>query len=153
MGRPVTRGFAVGAAQRPRPSSRPALDEPAKAARRLGYLSALSKEHVVALYLNARHQELVFETVSIGTLTASLIHPREVFGPALRCSAASVLVAHNHPSGDATPSPEDCDITRRLVRAGELLGVPLLDHLIIAAEGYFSFRERGLLGKSEGHVI
>ena len=134
-----------GGGERARPARRPALDEPSKAARRLGYLSALGKEHVVAIYLNARHQELVFETVSIGTLTASLIHPREVFGPALRCSAASVLVAHNHPSGDPTPSTEDCDITRRLVRAGELLGVPLLDHIIIAEEGYFSFRERGLI--------
>jgi DNA repair protein RadC len=129
--------------------NRPAFDEPAKAARRLTYLAALRKEHVVALYLNARHQELLFETVSIGTLTASLIHPREVFAPALAARAASVLVAHNHPSGDATPSPEDCEITRRLCRAGELLGVPLLDHLIIAEEGWFSFRERGLLGPSK----
>lgn len=103
----------------------------------------------MAVYLNARHFELQFETVSIGTLTASLIHPREVFGPALRCCAASVLIAHNHPSGDATPSPEDCEITRRLARAGTLLGVPLLDHLIIAEEGYFSFRERGLLGSEQ----
>lgn len=124
---------------------RPTLNDPGKAAQRLDYLSSLNKEHVVGIYLNSRHQELAFETVSIGTLTASLIHPREVFGPALRWSAASVLVAHNHPSGDATPSPEDCDITHRLVKAGEILGIPLLDHLIIAEEGYFSFRERGLL--------
>jgi DNA repair protein RadC len=130
-------------------SNLPILSDPAKAARRLDYLSALRKEHVVAIYLNSRHQELVFETVSIGTLTASLIHPREVFGPALRWSAASVLIAHNHPSGDATPSPEDCDITHRLVKAGEILGIPLLDHLIIAEEGYFSFREKGLLGAAK----
>src|SRR6267142_6990632 len=76
----------------PAVTRRPILDDAGKAAHRLGFLTDLRKEHVVALYLNSRHQELAFETISIGTLTASLIHPREVFGPALRCSAASVLV-------------------------------------------------------------
>ncbi|MBI4387366.1 MAG: DNA repair protein RadC [Elusimicrobia bacterium] len=121
------------------------LDSPRKAARRLRQLRYYPQEHVVTLYLNVRHREIGCETVSIGTLTASLIHPREVFSPALAYRAAGVLVAHNHPSGDPEPSPEDRDVTRRLRQAGEILGIPLVDHLIIGARGHYSFRERGLL--------
>jgi DNA repair protein RadC len=79
--------------------------------------------------------------VSQGTLTASLVHPREVFRPALRESAAAVVLVHNHPSGDPTPSREDIEITERLMRAGELLGVPVLDHVVVAERGYRSLRD------------
>jgi DNA repair protein RadC len=103
------------------------------------------KEHFVAFYLDARSRLLRFETVSIGTLSASLVHPREVFAPAISHSAAGLVVAHNHPSGDCAPSAEDKDATRRLARSGELLGIPLLDHVIVADRGFFSFREHGLL--------
>lgn len=103
------------------------------------------KEHFVILCLNARRQLVHQETVSIGTLSASLVHPREVFGPAIRHSAAAVVCVHNHPSGDPTPSAEDRDVTRRLQRAGELLGIPLADHVVVSAEAFFSFREHGLL--------
>lgn len=103
------------------------------------------KEHFVAFYLNARSQLVHSETVSIGTLSASLVHPREVFAPAISSSAAALVVAHNHPSGDCTPSIEDKDATRRLIRSGELLGIPLLDHLIVAESSFFSFKEHGLL--------
>jgi DNA repair protein RadC len=82
---------------------------------------------------------------SQGTLTASLVHPREVFRPALRESAAAVVLVHNHPSGDPAPSHEDREITRRLARAGALLGVPVLDHVIVADRGYASLREQGEL--------
>ncbi|MCX5787121.1 MAG: DNA repair protein RadC [Elusimicrobia bacterium] len=101
------------------------------------------KEHFVALYLSARNRLLHTETVSIGTLTASLVHPREVFGPAVERAAAGVIVAHNHPSGEARPSPEDRAATARLERAGRILGVPLLDHVVVADGGFFSFREDG----------
>ena len=122
-----------------------ALDTPEKVADRVRDLRPLRKEHVVALYLNARNQELLRETVSIGTLTASLIHPREVYYSAIRRCACSVVLVHNHPSGDPSPSREDREVSARLVRAGELLGIPLLDHVIVATGGYFSLRQHGLL--------
>lgn len=83
--------------------------------------------------------------VSQGTLTASLVHPREVFRPALREAAAAVVLVHNHPSGDPTPSREDREITTRLAAAGELLGIPVLDHVVVAERGYASLREAGAL--------
>ena len=85
------------------------------------------------------------DTVSIGTLSASLVHPREVFSPAIAHAAAAIVAVHNHPSGYPTPSSEDRDVTRRLQRAGELLGIPLADHVVVSAAGFFSFREHGLL--------
>ena len=103
------------------------------------------KEHFLILCLNARRQLIHQETVSIGTLSASLVHPRECFSPAIQHAAAAVVCVHNHPSGDPTPSSEDRDVTRRLQRAGELLGIPLADHVIVSASGFFSFREHGIL--------
>ena len=89
----------------------------------------------VALLLDGRHQVFAYAEVSRGTMTASLVHPREVYGPALRMSAAAVIVAHNHPSGDPEPSSEDIEVTRRLRDAGKLLGVPLLDHVVLGEGG------------------
>ena len=103
------------------------------------------KEHFVVLCLNARRQLLKIETVSVGTLSASLVHPREVFAPAIANGAAAVVVVHNHPSGDPSPSAEDREATRRLQRAGELLGIPVADHVIVSESSFFSFRESGLL--------
>ena len=104
------------------------------------------REHFVALYLDARSRVKGACVVSIGTLSASLVHPREVFRPAIVAGAAAVIVAHNHPSGDVAPSAEDKDATRRLVRAGELLGVPVLDHVIVNDAGkFFSFKDGGLI--------
>jgi DNA repair protein RadC len=121
------------------------IDSPRAALRELGDIARLRKEHFVALYLDACHRPLYRETVSVGTLTASLVHPREVFAPAFERPAAALVVAHNHPSGDPTPSREDRETTRRLCEAGRILGLPVLDHLVVASRGYFSFRERGLL--------
>lgn len=104
-----------------------------------------NKEHFLILCLNARRQLVHQETVSIGTLSASLVHPRECFSPAITHAAAAVVCVHNHPSGDPAPSSEDRDVTRRLQRAGELLGIPLADHVIVSASGFFSFREHGLI--------
>lgn len=103
------------------------------------------KEHFLVLCLNARRQLLRVETVSVGTLSASLVHPREVFAPAISHGAAAVVAVHNHPSGDPSPSAEDREATRRLQRAGELLGIPLADHVIVSESSFFSFRESGLL--------
>jgi len=103
------------------------------------------KEHFVVLCLNARRQLIKTEIVSVGTLSASLVHPREVFGPAIVAGAAAVVAMHNHPSGDPSPSAEDREATRRLQRAGELLGIPLADHVIVSESSFFSFRESGIL--------
>jgi DNA repair protein RadC len=103
-------------------------------------------ERFLVVLLDGRHRLLRHELVSQGTLTASLVHPREVFRPALRESAAALVLVHNHPSGDPTPSREDREITERLVRAGELLGVPVLDHVVVAERGFASLREEGAGG-------
>ena len=110
----------------------------------LGFLTDIKdrrKEYFVALFLNARNQVICREDVSIGSLNASLVHPREVFAPAVGSSAASVILAHNHPSGDVTPSREDIELTRRMVQAGEIMGIEVLDHLIVGAERFLSMKE------------
>jgi DNA repair protein RadC len=104
-----------------------------------------AREHFLVLLLNARHEVLGRETVSVGSLNASIVHPREVFKPAILCSAASLVLVHNHPSGDPEPSEEDLAITKRLVEAGELLGIGVLDHVIVGSRGIVSFRSRQLL--------
>ena len=111
----------------------------------VGDLRRARREHFVVLLLNARHEIQCRETVSIGSLNASIVHPREVFLPAIVHSAASVVLVHNHPSGDPEPSDEDLAITRQLVEVGELVGISVLDHVIVAARGDVSFRSRRLL--------
>ncbi len=108
-------------------------------------IRSLKKEHFIAFYLDTKQVEIGRETISIGTLNASLVHPREVFEPAIRLCAASVIVAHNHPSGDVTPSHEDIQITKKLVDAGILLDIHLLDHLIVSSRTYLSFKEKGFI--------
>ena len=103
------------------------------------------REHFLVLLLNARHEVMAKETVSVGSLNASIVHPREVFRPALLQAAASIVLVHNHPSGDPEPSEEDLGITKRLVECGELLGIAVLDHVIVASRGIVSFRSRQLL--------
>jgi len=100
-------------------------------------------ERFLVVLLDGRHRMMREVVISQGTLTASLVHPREVFAPALREPAAAVVLVHNHPSGDPTPSREDREITARLAAAGELLGIPVLDHVVVAEQGYVSLREDG----------
>lgn len=104
-----------------------------------------AREHFLVLLLNARHEVMGQETVSVGSLNASIVHPREVFRPAVLASAAATVLVHNHPSGDPEPSEEDLSITKRLVEAGELLGIGVLDHVIVASRGVVSLRSRQLL--------
>ncbi len=119
-----------------------------------GRFTGLDRERFLALYLDTRHRVLAVETVSIGTLNLSVVHPREVFKLAVALSAAAVIVAHNHPSGCSTPSAEDLDLTARLDRCGQLLGIPLLDHLVAGADRIVSIREEGWPeGRSSEQVI
>jgi len=105
-------------------------------------LRGLERERFLVLLLDGKHRLKRREVVSEGTLTTSLVHPREVFRPAVRESAAAVVVVHNHPSGDPEPSLEDVEVTRRLIEAGRLLGIPLLDHVIVGDGRFASLRER-----------
>lgn len=102
-------------------------------------------ERFLVLLLDGRHRVVREVVTSQGTLTASLVHPREVFRPALREAAAALILVHNHPSGDPAPSREDREVTVRLARAGEILGVPVLDHVIVAERGWASLREQGVI--------
>jgi DNA repair protein RadC len=103
------------------------------------------KEHFVVFYLDTRNQIIKREVISIGTLNASLIHPREVFEPAIRYSTAQIIIAHNHPSGITDPSEEDIDISKRLLEAGKILGIDILDHIIVSKVGYKSLKEANIL--------
>jgi DNA repair protein RadC len=118
------------------------IHAPQDALSHLQWLSRESREHFQVLYLDTRRRLLSSKTISIGTLEASLVHPREVFRAAVEHSASSILVAHNHPSGDPEPSPEDLALTNRLDRAARLLGIRLVDHLIIAGTEWISLRQR-----------
>jgi len=104
-----------------------------------------AREHLYALVLDARNQVRHRRVVSTGTLTESLVHPREVYKEAIRFSAAALVLVHNHPSGDPTPSPEDIATTKRLTEAGKILGIELLDHVVIGDGRWVSLKERGLM--------
>jgi len=130
----------------PPTTSRPVIHTPKDAAMlvmpRLRYLD---REHFLIIPVTARNQVLGIETVSIGHLTASLVHPRELFRYAIRRSAASLIAVHNHPSGDPAPSSEDLALTRRLKDASELLGITLIDHIVIGDGRFASLKELGYL--------
>ncbi len=128
-------------------SSRPSISGPEDVVRMCGpQLRGRDREHFWALLLNTRNQLIRIEEVSIGSLNASIVHPRELFRLAVRVSAASVVVVHNHPSGDPTPSGADIQLTRRLVKAGDVLGIELLDHIVIGDGGeHASLRDLGVM--------
>jgi DNA repair protein RadC len=111
----------------------------------LSDIASSDREHFVVLHLNTRNSIIAKEIVSIGTLNSSLVHPREVLKAAILNNADKILIAHNHPSGDVTPSPEDRTLTKRMKQAGELMGIDVIDHLIVAGERYLSFKEEGLM--------
>ena len=110
----------------------PTIDSIKDTVAQLQELRGAKKEHFVVLYLNARNQLVHKELISVGTLCENLVHPREVFKPAITCLAASIIVAHNHPSGDIEPSQSDIEITKKLIRAGKILDISVIDHVIIS---------------------
>jgi len=129
--------------------------EPAREGRRIrgpndvfGRLGPLLRdrrqEEFWVLYLDTQNQILTERCVTVGLLNSSLVHPREVFAPAIAAGAASIILSHNHPSGDPEPSPEDVAVTRQLVESGRLLGIPVRDHVVLGAAGYVSLADRGL---------
>lgn len=135
---------------------RRAASEPARAERRIRaprdvhrrlgpVLRDRTQEEFWALYLDTQNRVLAERRLTVGLLNTSLVHPREVFAPALAASAASVILAHNHPSGDPEPSREDAEVTRQLVASGELLGVPVRDHVVLGDGRWVSLMERGML--------
>ena len=123
----------------------PVINTAKDAVAQLSDMHDLKKEHFVVLYLNAKNQLVHKETISMGTLNANLVHPREVFEPALKYSAAQIIAAHNHPSGDPKPSEDDMELTKRLVEAGKMMGIEIMDHVIVSKNSHFSFKEEKLL--------
>lgn len=105
----------------------------------------LDREYFRVMLLNTKNRVLGIETVSIGSLNASLVHPREVFKRAIQRSAAAIILLHNHPSGDPSPSSEDKEITQQLCKAGRIIGIEILDHIVIGDHVFTSFREKGLI--------
>ncbi|SFD58201.1 DNA replication and repair protein RadC [Lentibacillus persicus] len=108
-------------------------------------MRSLNQEHFVVLFLNTKNQIIHRQTIFIGSLNASIVHPREVYREAVKRSAASIICAHNHPSGDPSPSQEDIHVTRRLVESGKMIGIELLDHLVIGDRKFISLKEKGYL--------
>jgi DNA repair protein RadC len=104
-----------------------------------------NKEFFIALYLNTKNGIIKQEVVSVGSLSANVVHPREVFRTACILSASSIIVAHNHPSGDPMPSRQDIELTKKLVEAGKIMGIDVLDHVIIGQDSCYGFQEKGLL--------
>lgn len=106
-------------------------------------MTSLQQEHFVVLFLNVKNQVIHKQTIFIGSLNASIVHPREIFREAVKRSAASIICAHNHPSGIPTPSPEDIEVTKRLQEAGFIIGIDLIDHVIIGDHQFVSMKEKG----------
>ncbi len=121
----------------------PVIETPADALPLFSEIRDKKKEHFMVLYVNTRNQVILKEIISIGTLNASLVHPREVFEPAVRTLAAGIILAHNHPSGEAEPSDADIAVTKRMTEAGKLMGIEVLDHIIITKGKWYSFRDHG----------
>lgn len=123
----------------------PIISNPRHAAELLqAHLAGVDREHFVTLLLDAKNRVIGISTISIGDLSSALVHPREVFKPAILANAANILLAHNHPSGNPDPSPEDVAVTKRLGEAGDLLGIQVLDHVILGDRHWVSLHEKGL---------
>lgn len=108
-------------------------------------MTSLKQEHFVVLFLNVKNQVLHKQTIFIGSLNASIVHPREIFREAVKRSAASIICAHNHPSGNPSPSSEDIDVTKRLIESGLIMGIEILDHVIIGDHKFISLKEKGYM--------
>lgn len=124
---------------------RPRYSSPQQVYSLLKPMAKLDREHFVVLHLDGKNSVVAKETVSIGSLNQSIVHPREVFKAAVLNSSAALIFAHNHPSGDPAPSHEDRSITKRLQAASEILGIKVLDHIIVGNNSYYSMVEGGIL--------
>lgn len=109
------------------------------------FLAGVDREHFIVLLLDTKNKVTGINTVSIGTLSSSVVHPREVFKPAILANAAGIILAHNHPSGDPTPSREDIEVTRQLIEAGKLLQIPVLDHVVLGDDCHISLKAKALI--------
>jgi DNA repair protein RadC len=142
-------GFRIELVREPgvRLAERPRLTDAASCVPVIAqYIGDADRELFVVAMLTIRHRLLGLHTVAVGCLTSTLVHPREVFKPAILAGSAALVIAHNHPSGDPEPSADDVALTRRLVAAGQLLGIEILDHLVLGEDGRFvSLRSRGAL--------
>lgn len=125
--------------------AQPIINCPTDAVPLLSDIRCERREHFLCLYLNARNQLLHKEVISIGSLSASIVHPREVFEVAIAQGAAGIVLAHNHPSGDVSPSRQDLDLTQRLVEAGRIMGIDILDHIILGEAEFLSLKEHALM--------
>ncbi|MDH6367757.1 MULTISPECIES: DNA repair protein RadC [unclassified Breznakia] len=124
----------------------PVLNDPQMVYNYLNKKIGLKKqEHFYVLYLNVKNQIIHENTVFVGTLNVSVVHPREVFKEAIQKHAAAIIVAHNHPSGSAEPSKQDLQLTNKLIESGKIIGIPIIDHIIVAQNNHFSFVENGLI--------
>lgn len=123
----------------------PTIQGPEDVYKYLEDMRKLKKEQFRGLYLNSRNKLIHDEVISIGSLNANIVHPREVFSPAIEFASANVILAHNHPSGDPEPSEDDLKITKRLVEAGKILGIEVVDHVVVAGEGWVSFKDKKLI--------
>ena len=125
--------------------SLPVIDSVNASVAQLHDIRTKQKEYFVVLYLNARRQLIRKETISIGTLTETLVHPREVFQPAVSCFACSVILAHNHPDNNLEISDADRKMTEKLIQSGTILDIEVIDHIIVSNNNYVSFKEKGIL--------
>lgn len=130
----------------PPPEQKAVIKSPADVVNLLqGEMRLLDREHFIALLLNTKNEVIAKDTISIGSLNASLVHPRELFKNAIKRSAAALILVHNHPSGNPASSKQDEEITKRLTEAGKLLGIEILDHVIIGDPNYVSLKEQGII--------
>lgn len=121
------------------------IRSPEDASKVLNWLRYEQQEHFVVLFLNTKNQVISQKTIFKGSLNASIVHPREIFKYAIKYSSASIIVGHNHPSGNPSPSTEDIETTKRLVEAGNVIGIDVLDHIIIGDGTFFSLKEKGYI--------
>src|SRR3989338_2077289 len=125
-------------------SQQPSIENVDDLVQIVSHIRNKKKEYFIGIYLNARRQLIQTVTISIGSLNASIVHPREVFEPAIRLGAVDLALAHNHPSGDPQPSHPDILLTQRIARAGDVLGIALIDHIIVCERNYISLQEQNL---------
>lgn len=123
----------------------PRIENPEDIVKLVSHLAKKDREYCISVHLDARSCVIGIEEVAIGSLNASIVHPREVFKSAILNNAASIILAHNHPSGDCTPSEDDITITKRLVEAGKIIGIEIEDHIILAGSEFTSFKQESLL--------